>query len=498
MMARPRVSALCASLFVVTLVAVAGVAHAAAATAAAAPPPGDTETQAEAFKEALANFHDHHYVHAAAQFYAYLHGATATAENYGWAQYFLAESLAGLGMWHGASVYYYLVAKTRSQPEVLNEALERLQAISRHHAFDEFLIFEDLLADAEFGTLPPVLNAWVQYVQGLSDYQKGFTDWGDKHFLAIDKSSPYYLEAQYVRGVHAVRERHDDEATDRFANISDSNTNAPLVKNKARLALARLLFDRGYYADAFPLYDKVEQVDLSYEQAQILTEKAWTAYYLKEYPKALGLLHALGAPSYAEYFLPDEYLLRGLIFKDLCHYLSAKNVVRAYRFKYGRALEQLKERQPMERIGRIRGAASAQGSISRRSQFLRALRHELDQLGDVRGAWTDSGLAQHLQTLYENALADQAHRWKTEFGRAADAVAMRLLDTTEQINLLDYEVSMDIYKPLDPRDAKLPEDKKVLPNNKRNVLYEFDGEYWNDELRDYQYFISSRCFERSE
>ena len=476
---------------------------AAAVPAAAAQPAAEELAQDPAalekqFREGLNYYHDNNFRDAAAVFYSYLSHSTSTDENYGWSQYFLGESLASLGYWHAGTIYLYLVAKTRSQPEVLNETLARLESISRLRPFDESLVYQDLIYDSDFGVLPPVLNSWVQYVQGLYDYLNGNTEWGEKHFKQIDKASPYALEAQYVRAVNAVREKHDDEATDAFASITDSSVKSVATKNRSRLALARMLFDRGYYTDAIGLYDKVDQVDLSYEQALILGEKAWSAYYLRDYTRALGFLHALGAPSYENYFLPEVYLLRGLVFKDLCHYLSAKNVVRAFRFKYGRSIEQLMQRQPMEQIGRIRQAATAHGSISRRTRFLQSLRHELDALDDEGGAWESSGLLTYLRSVYSKSLIDHTGRWRDEFKRAGDAVALRLLDTAEQINLLDYEVSMDIYKPFDPKTAKAPETEHVMPDSTHNVLYEFDGEYWNDELRGYQYFITSQCFGREE
>ena len=42
------------------------------------------------------------------------------------------------------------------------------------------------------------------------------------------------------------------------------------------------------------------------------------------------------------------------------------------------------------------------------------------------------------------------------------------------------------------------EESLTIPYDSRNIYYEFDTEYWNDELHSYQYFINSRCFESEE
>ena len=39
------------------------------------------------------------------------------------------------------------------------------------------------------------------------------------------------------------------------------------------------------------------------------------------------------------------------------------------------------------------------------------------------------------------------------------------------------------------------EEALIIPYDSANVYYEFDEEYWNDELHSYRFFIVNRCFE---
>ena len=450
------------------------------------------------FDNGLAAFHRDDHKRAAGLFYSFVSRSASGVENYGWGQYFLAESLRNLGYPYAAQTYYYLVAKTRSQPEVISDSLWHLLEFSGTTTYDEELIDQDLLYNNDFGALPPELESWVGYVQGLNDYRSNAVDWGERHFRSIDKHSLYFLEAAYVRAVTVVRDRRDGDATKAMQAIVDSPIDAPDVKNRARLSLARLLFEAGRYAEAIDTYDSVAQTDLSYEQAQILTEKAWSSYYQKNYSKALGMLHALGAPSYDQFFFPETYLLRALIYKDLCHYLAAKNVVRGFRLKYGRTLTALKQRLPMENIDRIRNATVRTGSLARRTHLLQNLRGQSQHVGDVSG-WRSSGLQDHLALIYRRALNTHDRRWHSQFIEVADRIARDLLDTSEQVNILDYEISLDIYKPLSDRQTlKEQTDVQTLPSRYLNDYYEFDGEYWNAELTDYRFYISSRCFEGQE
>ena len=97
-----------------------------------------------------------------------------------------------------------------------------------------------------------------------------------------------------------------------FETITDTEIADVDAKNQAYLSMARLLFDNQEYAQAMKLYEQVEQIDLSFQQAELLLEKAWTAYYLGQDRKAMGLLHALRAPSYMRFFLPDSYILEDI------------------------------------------------------------------------------------------------------------------------------------------------------------------------------------------
>ncbi len=449
----------------------------------------------EIFDLAIEDYYDGRYAQAAAGFWGYINFGEPSAEKFEWAQYFLAESLRHLGFWHAAVMYYHTVAKTRSRPEILPDALGRLEAISRRRPFSESLVFEDLIYDSEFGFIPQTLNDWVQFVQGLYDYRNDFIDWAKLHFSRISRESRYYLEAMYVEAVHALKNGKEDQALAMFDTIVQSSIDAPEVKNRANLSLARLLFDTGRYKEAFETYGKVEQIDLTFEQAALILEKAWAAYFMGDRRTAMGLLHALEAPSYETYFLPDAFVLRGLILKDLCHFIPAKRVIRAFRFKYQRAVDQLHRRVPMTKIVPILNAATQEGRIGRRTGLLRTLELERRLIEDYDSYWEDVELDKHLRRVYDLEIREQSRLWRMEFEKSADDAALQLLEVQEQINLLDYEIGLDIFKRLKAEEARRAKEKPlVIPYDSANVYYEFDEEYWNDELHSYKYFITTRCF----
>lgn len=466
---------------------------------AAAEDVGARDVGIEVFEAALEDFYDEDYADAAAGFFDYIRGREGGVPKFESAQFFLARCLEKLGFWHGAVYYYFTVANNRSEPKLLPDALQALERITRERPFSETLVHETLLYDSEFGFLPPHLKQWVNYIQGLYDLRNGFNRWSKQHFEALPEQSVYGLKARYARAVWRVKRGHDAKAIAMFRDVVASDVAAPDVKNDAYLALARLHFDRGEYAEALDAYNRVEQIELSFEQAELLLEKAWTTFYLGDYRKTMGYLEALRAPSYREYFLPDAYLLRGLCFKRLCHYMRAKRMVRAFRLDYGRALGGLHRREPMGDIRRLRIAAVQHGKIARITKFLRALRRQRARIEDYDWQWEDVELDAHLRTLYDRETRAQRRQWRLRFDDAADAVALRLLQAHEQMQLLDYEIGVAIFDRLQAGQGKKETEKMLtIPYDSAKVYYEHQTEFWNDELHDYQYFIEDRCFESRE
>ena len=98
--------------------------------------------------------------------------------------------------------------------------------------------------------------------------------------------------------------------------------------------------------------------------------------------------------------------------------------------------------------------------------------------------------------MYQLEIREQSRLWNIEFEKSSDRAALDLLEIEEQVNLLDYELGLDIFKRLKAEGAKRTvEEPLLIPYDSANVYYEFDSEFWNDELHSYKYFINSRCFE---
>ncbi|HCF59397.1 MAG TPA: hypothetical protein DFS52_15570 [Myxococcales bacterium] len=449
----------------------------------------------ETFDEALELHYGGTPREAAPLFFQYVRGSARTADNYEWAQYFLGNDLAQLGFTHAAFNFYAEVAKTRSRAEVLPVVLGALEKLSARTVYDAELVEREVLGGTDFGFVPASVRDYVRFHKGMVDYRNGHLRWAWGHFDKLEQGSGYHARARLVRAVHKLEKENAPEPALAELEALSADEKAPReVRNDARVAVARLRFERGEYKKAHVAYDAVELPELDPGRGQLYLEKAWTYYRMGEASQAMGLLLALDAPSFRELFLPEKYVLASLIYKDRCHYLPAKRAARGFTRRYGPALRLVRERGDLKSDERLLAAALQIEPASRRAgELVARLELERDLIDAYASRFEASGLTRRLRQLYERALAEAIRQREIALEHALAAAADRLLREEEQVRLLDYEIGLDLYKRV-KKGALLAEAQAIdLAADEDAVVYPFDGEYWNDELMDFRLDLPSRC-----
>jgi tetratricopeptide (TPR) repeat protein len=445
---------------------------------------------------------------AAEELWHYLKGSEPTADHYEWAELYLARAFLGLGLNNAGVEYLYNVARERKRPELLPEALSLLERIRETQPFDEELIDLDLLAGTDFGALPPSAKSFVEYQQGRIDVVDGHAAWAERHFQRLQRSGDddarvqrYALRARVAQALSELRETHvkdtrgkrdrRDAATkaleDVVAGPGDDD-----VKNEARRVLAELYFEEKRFDDALKTYDAIKVAFLSEEEADLFLEKAWARFYKGDARGALGILLTLDAPAYRKYFSPERFVLKALAYKSLCHYASAKAAAREFLRRYGPSLAEVRRSRDPLTDPALRAAAVQRKKPRRLFSYLASLQKERDQ---VERFSDEFGLAQHLGRLYDLKIAATNRDLQRVVQDEATDVAAELLDYEEQARLVDYEVSLEVFRRLkEGKGKKVVDIEADIPLGSREVYYRFDGEYWNDELHDYRFRIDDRCF----
>jgi hypothetical protein len=474
-----------------------------AAPVAATPPiiadapkaPAEKASQA-LFDEALQDYFGDHKEAAARKLYAFIEGTPPTDENHPWAQYFLARCYIDLGLRHAGAVYLARVARERSNPQVLPRTLEALRTLILV-PHDEVLIDEQVFGSLDLGFLPDSVSDYANYEQGLVDLRVGNERWANTHFSKLEDDSVEASRAKFALLVTRLKKLEGkdvpDDMIEDFLNLSNDDKLTEEARNEARLAVARLRYERKDYEGALKAYEMVQLPSLDPGRATLYLEEAWTRYNLGQLRAAMGLLTTLDAPSFREEFLPDKYILRALVYRDLCHYLPAKRAAKELTRRYAESLESIRERDDLTVDARLRAAASSHGSTKRAARFLNSLNLEIELKSRYAGGFGDRLFSQTTK-IYDLAYAEAERIYRQRLEEAVREEADKLLRAAEQVRLMEYEVGLKLYERI-KRGAKLVQPEKQKPIGEGQEAFRFDGEYWNDELRSYRVSIPSRCVE---
>jgi hypothetical protein len=467
----------------------AGAPAAAAAASAEKALPGS-------FDDALQDYFADRKEAAARKLFAFIEGTPPTDENHPWAQYFLARCFIDLGLRHAGAVYLARVARERSNPQVLPRTLEALRTLVLV-PHDEVLIDEQVFGSLDLGFLPDNVSDYANYEQGIVDLRVGNERWANTHFAKLEEGSIEASRAKFALLVTRLRKLEGkdvpDEMIEDFLALSNDDKLTQEARNEARLAVARLRYERKDFEGALKAYELVQLPSLDPGRATLYLEEAWTRYNLGQLRAAMGLLTTLDAPSFRDEFLPDKYILRALVYRDLCHYLPAKRAAKELTRRYAESLESIRERDDLTLDGRLRRAASSHGSTKRASRFIDSLNLEIELKARYAGGFGDRLFSQ-VTKLYDLAYAEAERIYRQRLQEAVREEADKLLRANEQVRLMEYEVGLKLYERI-KRGSKLVLPEKQTPIKEGQEAFRFDGEYWNDELRSYRVSIPSRCVE---
>lgn len=475
---------------------VAGAPAPARAAVAEAPPPPPQKVPPETFDKALKAYFDGKPRDAAGPLYAWLEATPRTDDNYAWGQYFLARSLIDLGLTHAGATYLARIARERTNPQVLPRALDALKGLTdRPH--DEVMIDEQVFGALDLGFLPDETGAYAHYQQGMVDLRVGNERWANTHFSKLPETSAEASRAKFALLVTRLKQVKDppEEMVKDFLALSQDEKLTREARNEAALAVARLRYEKKDFSGALDAYGKVKLPELDPGRASLYLEEAWTRYKLGDLRAALGILTTLDAPSFRDEFMPDKYLLRALIFRDLCHYLPAKRAAKELTRRYADSLEAVRSREDLSQDLRLRRAANAHGGTQRAARFVSLLDLEGERLGRYAGSFGDR-LFGHLTRLYDLSHAEAVRVYDARLQDAVRQEADTLLRAAEQVRLMEYEVGLKLYERV-KKGAQVvaAEEEELL--SPAQVAFKFDNEYWNDELKSYRVRIESRCIEET-
>ncbi|GAA3916347.1 hypothetical protein [Litoribacillus peritrichatus] len=444
----------------------------------------------ELFAEAYVDFKEEDYESAAPKFLYFLQHAEEDAKNRDWAQFFFGISLEKNGYSHGAVDVMGNLVMRKPNTRIVNYILDMFEKVTREQPFDYDQIIVQAVNANEYDFVEKDLLGFVRFYQGINDWKYGLLDWGEQHFNEIPASSPYFYQYQYQKALYEIHNDDINAAFPYLKNVIQMEEKDQSLIDQALWTMARLYYETKDYEKATQYYLAIQTPLI--EQASFLLEQAWIQYRSGHYEKAMGFLYAYNAPSFKEFFTPEYYILKSLIYKKLCYYDPAIKVVSDFEARYGRSLAAIYNRKTETDLEsqEMLFVIMTHPKIKKQYEFLRLLETEIELIDELE----DDNLQQYLLAIYNNQVEETAKQFRKDVKAQFKIVANSLLKYEEESNLIKYEIGIDMYQRVaETRYQGKTNTNQAETSPEKVVIYPFQGEFWNDELGNYKVSLPSKC-----
>jgi tetratricopeptide (TPR) repeat protein len=293
-------------------------------------------------------------------------------------------------------------------------------------------------------------------------------------------------------------------------------------EERANLALGYIFYQVGKFETANKYFDKIP-LESPYWLDSILAA-SWSEFRLVElepekanlhYQRTLGYIHTLNAPFFYDYLYPESVILKAVTYYFNCRYQPAKLAIEEFNRRYPKTRDDLKDllaKAPedfalFDLSVKIRNSESkldpfveevAQKSLQDKTleknyAYVNELQRESSQLDEMKPDFKSSPLS---DTITEN-LDGLLSLAKETTGALA---RQRLMTQIQEINDLEREAIKIEYEILNrikaQGTASTKEGRPQKPKiDSEHEIYNYNGEYWKDELGYYNYKVTSLCKE---
>jgi outer membrane protein assembly factor BamD (BamD/ComL family) len=450
------------------------------------------------------------------------------------AQFHLGAALYELRLYQSALSRFEAIVDQGDNHPRYQQTLQYLLRVSRATNSDPSVLIR--IADYPIALYPADDADELHFLVGQFYYSEGaLADALERFQRVTPRDADFYVRAKFLEGVVLVQQSGlgteatevDSEklvtAGDAFKAIlsykrdKSSSSTIDRTSERAMLALGRLFYSTRQYDVSVKYYDQIGTDSPLWLES--LYEVSWVHYQLKNYPRALGNLHTLNSPYFADQYFPESRVLQALILFYNCRYDESDLIVKEFVNDYYPLLQKLQSEinqfaDPNAfyfwlaklarsedaifsvRFKRIFNAALEDKKLRRKFDLVAKLNYEvtrIDQLSPESG----KGLLQRLRsdiTSYRTLVIGEA-------GALAQARLLRVLRDLKQHIGGALKIKNETLKARrgDSSDGVLNEQAAAktaalkLEADSEHIEWPFTGEYWKDELGSYLYDIDSLC-----
>lgn len=360
----------------------------------------------------------------------------------------------------------------------------------------------------------------------------------DQALVELNKAlelNPENEEALYLKGLTYIKKNDSENAIIQYEKLLKKFVDKPNTSRKkaeATIALARSHYNSKHWAEAINLYREIPKDNDLYRQTQV--ELTWALFRAAQFRSALSVVQSLNTPYYENFYNPEALVLRSLILLFICqaddlekaiqlfqkNYLSTLSVINTWNNSNYSAMDHFKEvEQTLFQLKKIQNgnlptlkgrlpffvlrSILEEPDIKLKVSYLNKIRIEKRSLAVLFQGPESVGLVKFGTKIIDT----RAKNISTEIGQMIKAQLAEkeeeLSEYASQFEFINYEL-LNLKKEQAKKKANTnPESElanQINKNDKREFYiqngyqyYPFQGEFWRDEIGNYQYVGVNRC-----
>lgn len=333
-------------------------------------------------------------------------------------------------------------------------------------------------------------------------------------FASMLEGTIYAIKKDQYKSIQAFEQclKHSDS----FMNSVDSpQRRRQLVLNKeyCLAGIGRAYYGVKKFAQAEAAYLDIDKSSIVWPE--ILHEEAWTSFYKGDYNRTLGKLVTYNAPILKYIFNPEIDVLKALTFYKMCLYEDATKVVEQYYKEYEQdttKLNSILRRRSSDLTyffqvinSHIRGQRSENKLVTRLLEsvvkdpaFLNLYesykngKDEIYRIKNIR----NKRLQRVLATNLKDSLQLQQRLIGSYVKRVFKIAGAHLDKSFSGMSYIKLEIlgkqKDRVYSGRNDDGSKRG-DISYLQRSQKQYFWNFNGEFWADELGDYVFALKSEC-----
>ncbi|HNW81389.1 MAG TPA: hypothetical protein PKG52_00705 [bacterium] len=498
------------------------------------------EGMPEAVVKVVKAYNDEDYFTSSVGFYAIM-------KNKEWdrlhetARYYYAESLFRMGLYQASEYQLAEVLFEGPESHYFVSSLLKLLAVT-YKTEDERVLFA-VLSNVNYSALPKKFANELTYYLGKISFYNGQDDQAIQMFSQVKDYSSFYPKAKYFLGVIQVRQQMYAEAMKSFTELKEMPDDKYIgddikkLKGMAELALGEL-----YYAAAWKAQNKLAMfnVALNYfsnvgrdnkQWFDSLFARTWASLMIGRFDATLGTVVTLRSPFFTDIYFPEVNIVEAVTYYNLCQYDEVNRVIDYffgvypnYAQKMTSWLESVSTKTGLDvykellkmykdaQEGKVTALPEAvlkniltEPLFQRKYGHIKEIENELNIVEASPDAFKKSVIAldvskkmmYQLTTLRNEAgiwLVQRVQNLNGELAQLiADMRAIRFEMTDSMKSALEKEELYGKNLKEDATQKKKSEMNPSVPDG--YYYYPFDGEYWEDELGFYFFYVENACKE---